>query len=296
LQPLLERINAGEILVADGAMGSLLFQRGLEPGECPELLNLTQPELLEEIARLYCEAGADIVQTNTFGASAVKLAEYSLDVETEEINRRAVACVREAVGDRAYISGSCGPSGKILKPFGDAEPEQLYQGFARQAAALVDAGVDLVCVETMTDLQEATLAIKAVRDHFPQVPVLATMTFDRTPRGFYTMMGVSIPDAAAGLQAAGASVIGSNCGNGLENMIEIARQFREISDLPLAIQSNAGLPELVDSGLCYPETADFFSEKIPEMIDSGVSVIGGCCGTTPDHIRAIRSAVDAGRK
>jgi 5-methyltetrahydrofolate--homocysteine methyltransferase len=296
LQPVLERINAGEVLVADGAIGSLLFQRGLQTGECPESLNLTKPEILEEIARLYFDAGAEIIQTNTFGASPVKLSEYGLEEETEEINSRSVACVRNVVSDQAYISGSCGPSGRILKPYGDADPDLLYQGFERQVKALIRAGVDMVCVETMTDLQEATLAIQAVKNNFPQIPVMATMTFDQTPRGFYTVMGVSIEDAAGGLQIAGADIIGSNCGNGLENMIEIARQFKEISDLPIVIQSNAGMPEVINSDLIYPETADFFKEKTPEMIDSGVSVIGGCCGTTPDHIRTIKIVVDSWRK
>ncbi len=296
MQPVLERINAGETLVADGAIGSMLFQKGLQAGECPESLNLTKPEILEEIARLYFDAGAEIIQTNTFGASPVKLAEYGLEEETEEINSRAVAGARSVVGDRAYISGSCGPSGRILKPYGDAAPDLLYQGFERQVRALIGAGVDMVCVETMTDLHEATLAIQAVKNNFPQITIMATMTFDQTPRGFYTVMGVSVEDAAAGLQKAGADIIGSNCGNGLENMIEIARQFKEISDLPVMIQSNAGLPEIINGDFSYPETADFFMEKTPEMIDSGVSIIGGCCGTTPDHIRAIKNVVNSWKK
>jgi len=296
LKPILERINAGDILVADGAIGSMLFHRGLQVGECPESLNLTKPEILEEIARLYFDAGAEIIQTNTFGSSSVKLAEYDLEEETEEINSMGVACVRNVVSDRAYISGSCGPSGSVLKPYGDADQDLLYQGFERQVTALIRAGVDMVCVETMTDLKEATLAIQAVQNNFPQIPVMATMTFDKTPRGFYTVMGVSIENAATGLQKAGADIIGSNCGNGLENMIEIARQFKEISSLPIVIQSNAGMPEVINSNLSYPETADFFKEKTPEMIDSGVSVIGGCCGTTPDHIRNIKTVVDSWRK
>jgi 5-methyltetrahydrofolate--homocysteine methyltransferase len=296
MKPVLERIHAGEVLIADGAMGSLLFRRGLQAGECPESLNLSKPEILKEIAGLYFDAGAEIIQTNTFGASPMKLAEHGLEEKTEEINRSAVECVREVVGDRAYISGSCGPSGKILKPYGDADPGLLFQGFERQVTALVSAGANIVCVETMTDLQEATLAVQAVKNHFPRTTVMATMTFDRTPRGFYTVMGVSIKDAAEGLQKAGADIIGSNCGNGLENMILIAREFKKISGLPIIIQANAGMPAMISGELTYPETADFFMEKTPEIIDSGVSIIGGCCGTTPDHIRAIRSVVDSREK
>jgi 5-methyltetrahydrofolate--homocysteine methyltransferase len=296
LQTILERINSGEFLVADGAMGSLLFQKGLQPGECPESVNLTKPEILKEIAQQYFDAGAEIIQTNTFGGSPLKLSEYGLEEETEKINSVAIECVRSVVGDRAYVSGSCGPSGGILKPYGDTDPEVLYQGFERQVKALINAGVDIVCVETMTDLQEATLAVKAVKNNFSKTPVMATMTFDPTPRGFFTVMGNSIKDVAARLQSAGADIIGSNCGNGLENMIEIAKQFKEISDLPILIQSNAGIPEFLDGVLNYPETADFFMEKIPELIDSGVSIIGGCCGTTPSHTQAIKKALDSLKK
>lgn len=296
LKPILERINVGEILVADGAMGSLLFQRGLQPGECPESLTLTKPEVLEEIARLYYDAGAVIIQTNTFGASPMKLLEYGLEEKTEEINSTAVECVRKVVGDRAYISGSCGPSGKILKPYGDADPDVLYQSFERQLKSLIMAGVDILCIETMTDLREATIAVRAAKNISPHITVMATMTFDKTPRGFFTVMGVSIQKAAEGLQEAGASITGSNCGNGIENMILIAREFKKVSSLPILIQSNAGVPEMKNGKLVYPETADFFAQNIPAMRDAGVSIIGGCCGTTPDHIRAIKKVVDSWNK
>jgi 5-methyltetrahydrofolate--homocysteine methyltransferase len=296
MKPILERINSGEILVADGAMGTLLFNLGLQPGECPESLNLTKPEVLNKVARLYYDAGAVIIQTNTFGASPMKLSEYGLEEKTEEINLRAVECVREVVGDRAYISGSCGPSGKILKPYGDADPDLLYRGFERQIKALVSAGVDIICIETMTDLLEATLAIQAVKNISPHTTVMASMTFDKTPRGFYTVLGLSIQKAAEGLQEAGANIIGSNCGNGIENMICIAREFKKVTSCPILIQSNAGIPVIRNGELFYPETADFFAQNIPAMRDAGVSIIGGCCGTTPDHIRAIKKVVDSWNK
>lgn len=291
MKPILERLKDGEILVADGAMGTMLFQKGLQPGHCPESLNLTKPETLEEIARLYLDAGADIIQTNTFGASPMKLSEYGLEEKTEEINRKAVSIVKEVVGRGAYVAGSCGPSGKILKPYGDTDPDFLYEGFERQMKALVMAGVDLLCIETMTDLIEATLAVKAAKAVSPKIPVVATMTFDETPRGFFTIMGVNIEEAAAGLQDAGADIIGSNCGNGIENMIKIAREFREVSNLPLIIQSNAGQPETKSGKLIYPETAEFFAEKTRDLVDAGVSIIGGCCGTTPEYIRAIKQSL-----
>jgi len=290
---LLQRINSGEILIADGAMGTMLFERGLESGQCPESLNLDRIEILEDIAKSYLKAGADIVQTNTFGGSPLKLALYSLDTRTEEINRNAVRAVRNAVGDAAHVSASCGPCGRLLKPYGDAEPDDVLSGFERQIGAIASEAVDMICIETMTDLTEATLAIKAAKRVAPSIPIAATMTFDSTPRGFFTIMGVSIQQAVNGLTAAGADIVGSNCGNGIENMVKIAEEYRKHTQLPLIIQSNAGLPEMQDGRLIYCESPEFMAEKCKLLIDAGVSIIGGCCGTTPAHISAFRRVVDS---
>lgn len=287
----LDRIAGGEILIADGAMGTMLMEQGLKPGEPPESLNLSAPAILESVAKAYREAGAEIIQTNTFGGSPLKLRLYGLDRRTEEINRNAVRAVKRAVGEGAFVSGSCGPSGKLLEPYGDTDSETMFENFSRQVAALVDAGVDIICVETMTDLTEATLAVKAAREIDGDVPVMATMTFDPTPRGFFTVMGISVEGAARGLEDAGADVIGSNCGNGIENMIRIAADFKAFSSLPIIIQSNAGIPEMRGTGTIYPETPEFMAEKARDLAAIGVSIIGGCCGTTPEHIRRIRAAV-----
>ena len=289
---LIERLQAGEVLVADGAVGTILQQQGLAPGQCPESFNLTSPEVLEQVAAQYRQAGADIVQTNTFGGSPLKLAEYGLAGQTEQINQAAVNAVRGAVGDGSFVSGSCGPSGRMLKPHGDADPDEVYESFRRQMAALIEAGVDAVCVETMIDPAEASLAIKAAKDVSPVVPVMATMTFDATPKGFFTIMGTTVEQAAAELQQAGADVVGSNCGNGIENMVEIARAFRASSDRPIIIQSNAGLPRLEGDRPVYSETPAFMADRARELVALGVSIIGGCCGTTPEHIRALRRMVD----
>ncbi len=290
---MLERLARGAVLVADGAIGTMLMARGLERGKPPESFNLTRSDVLVDIAREYLTAGADIVQTNTFGASRLKLKHYALDRKVREINENAVAAVRQAVGDKAYVSGSCGPTGQFLKPYGDIDPEEMTAVFHEQIDALVSAGVDLVCIETMTDLGEAVCALKAAKQVSGTVPVIATMTFDETPKGFFTIMGVNIKTAVEGLESAGADIIGSNCGNGIENMVRIGREFRERTKLPVIIQSNAGLPELRDKEVVYPESPDFMAGKVVELIDLGVSIIGGCCGTTPDHIRAFRKAVDA---
>ena len=289
---LVERIEAGEVLVADGATGTMLQQKGLAPGQCPESFNLTCPEVLEQVAAQYRQAGADIVQTNTFGGSPLKLAAYGLADRTEQVNQAAVRAVRGAVGDGVFVSGSCGPCGRMLKPYGDADPDEVYESFRRQMAALIEAGVNAVCVETMIDPAEASLAVKAAKDVSPALPVMATMTFEATPKGFFTIMGTSVERAAAELRRAGADVVGSNCGNGIENMVEIARAFRASSGRPVIIQSNAGLPKLEGDRPVYSETPAFMADRARELVALGVSIIGGCCGTTPEHIRALRRMVD----
>ena len=293
MRDLLSRLQSGDIIVGDGAWGTMLMARGLKPGQAPEVFNLTEPEVLEEIARLYLDAGAEIITTNTFGGSPVRLRQSGLDQETEAINRAAVDAVRRVAGDRAYVSASVGPCGHMLKPYGEADPAEIGAGFERQIRALASAGIDLICIETMTDLTEAILAVRAARATAPQVPVMATMTFEPSRRGFFTVMGNSVGQAAQGLLEAGADIVGSNCGNGIQIMVEIARELRARTDHLLAIQSNAGLPEHRAGEIVYPDTPGFMAEQAAVLADLGVAIIGGCCGTTPAHIRAIRQAVDA---
>jgi 5-methyltetrahydrofolate--homocysteine methyltransferase len=292
MESLTTRVGRGEVVLADGAIGSLLMARGLARGAAPESLNLTQPQVLEEIARLYLDAGAEIIQANTFGASPLKLANYALADKTAAINESAVAAVRRVVGERAYVSASCGPSGKILKPFGDTEADEMLASFQEQMKAVIHAGADIVCVETMSDITEARLAIQAARSFSTTIPVMATMTFEATPRGFFTIMGVSIAAACRELEKAGADLVGSNCGNGSLQMVAIAREFKKFSKLPLVIQANAGVPELRQGQVHYPETPEYMAAMIKELLAAGVSVLGGCCGTTPDHTRAMRRVLD----
>jgi len=295
MRPLLERLAAGELLVGDGALGTMLLERGLAPGQPPESLTLKRPAVLEEIARLSLDAVADLLETNTFGGSPLKLALHGLEAETERVNGEAVRAVRRVAEGRAHVAASVGPSGRLPEPYGDVSRAELLASFRRQIAALVAAGADCICVETMTDLTEATLAVHAAKDVAPTIPVLATMTFDPTPRGYFTIIGVRVSAAAAGLEQAGADAIGSNCGNGVEHMIAIAREFRAASRLPVVIQPNAGLPRVVGGRTVYDETPEFLAEKARELVTLGVSIIGGCCGTTPEHVRALRAMVDAAR-
>jgi 5-methyltetrahydrofolate--homocysteine methyltransferase len=292
MEDLLSRLRRDEILIADGAWGTQLIDRGLRAGECPDAFHLKRAEVVTEIAALYLDAGAEILTTNTFGASPLKIGSYGLEGRTEEINHRAVQILRGVAGSRAYVSASVGPSGAILEPYGDTEEQAVSASFERQIQVLAAAGADLICVETMTDLREACLAVKAAKKVAPSLPAIATMTFDRTPRGYFTIMGVSVEQAAAGLAEAGADIIGSNCGNGSENMLEIARELGKHSPLPLIIQPNAGMPETKGGQLVYPETPEFMAERACHLIALGVAIIGGCCGTTPEHIRALRQCIE----
>jgi len=292
MENILSRIKSGEILLSDGAMGTMLMSKGLKSGESPEIINLVKQELLKEIAQTYLDAGADLIQTNTFGASPIKLANYGLDSKTEEINKNAVIAVKEIVKDKAYVNASVGPSGKMIYPLGELTQDLLFDNYFRQINALISAGADVISIETMSDILEAVLAVKAAKEINKNIPVIASMTFEKTKRGYYTIMGVTIPKAAKELKQAGADIIGSNCGYGILDMIDIAGEFRKCSDLPIIIQSNAGIPEINNGNLIFPESTEFMSSHIKELIDAGISIIGGCCGTTPEYISAFRTEID----
>jgi 5-methyltetrahydrofolate--homocysteine methyltransferase len=280
------------VLLCDGAMGTMLMEKGLKPGECPEKINLDNVELLEEIADSYINAGADIIETNSFGGSSLKLAQYSLDSKMEEINKNAVKAVKKVANDKAIIAASCGPTGCMLQPYGDTDPEIVFNSFQKQIKVLIDSGADAILIETMTDLEEAVLAIKAAKSISSSIPVLCSMTFDDTGKGFFSIMGVSIQMAARRLEDSGADIIGSNCGNGIDNMIKIAAEFKKLSNLPIIVQSNAGLPIIENDKAVYPESPSYMAEQSIKLLQLGVNIIGGCCGTTPEHISSIRKEID----
>lgn len=285
--------------MGDGAWGTLLMERGLPHDKPPEWLALERPEVLSQIARLYLSAGAELVTTNTFGGSSLRLRMHGLEAHAERINRHAVEALHHPVaecragGGHAYVSASVGPTGLLLEPYGEARPEDVATAFREQVHVLADAGADLVCVETMTDLSEAVLAVRAARSVAPHLPVMATMTFEATPRGFFTVMGVSAARAVAGLEEAGADIIGSNCGTGIDAMVDLARELARHARRPLAIQANAGLPLTSGATLVYPDTPEHMAGRVAELLALGVRVIGGCCGTTPAHVAAVRRAVDS---
>ncbi len=273
-------------------MGTMLLERVLRPGESPESATCAHTDVLADIAERYVEAGADLIESNTFGASPLKLALAKLDDDVAAVNRDAVRIARNAARSRAHVVASVGPSGRLLQPYGDTAADDMQRSFHTQLEYLIAEGVDAIFVETMVDLAEATLVIRAAKDIDAAIPIAAMMTFDPTPRGFYTVMGVTVAAAAAGLAEAGADLVGSNCGNGVEQMIGIATEFRQHTELPLVMQPNAGLPQTRTGRVVYDETPEMLASRAQELLDIGVSVIGGCCGTTPDHIRALRRMID----
>jgi 5-methyltetrahydrofolate--homocysteine methyltransferase len=288
---LLDKIANRGVLVSDGAWGTFLYQKGLGAHECPESWNLTHPGQVLEIALSYIEAGADIILTNSFGGSPFKLEGYGLKDKTFEINRAAAAISREAAGDRALVLGSIGPSGRMIM-MGDVSPEELFEGFALQAKGLAAGGADAFLVETMSDLQEAEVAIRAARSA-SDLEVACTFTFNRTQSGEYrTMMGTGIGEYLSMAKEAGADVVGANCGNGTDGMIEIVREIRELDgSIPVLVHANAGLPVYREGTTFFPEGPEEMASKISDLIDAGTNIIGGCCGTTPEHIRLIARMV-----
>lgn len=280
-----------KVLLADGAWGTELAKKGLETGECPELLNAEKSEVVRGIAASYGAAGSDIVLTNTFGGSPFKLAKFGLESRLEELNEAGVRLSKEAVGERALVFASIGPTGEFLAPLGQVTEAEMVAAFSRQVKALVAGGVDGFVIETMTDLGEIGCAVRAVREH-TDLPVIGSMTFDKGARGYATMMGVKPDDAAVFLTNAGVDAVGSNCGSGMENMIEVARGMRQSTNLPLWVKPNAGMPELVDGMTVFRESPEHMSSRVRELIDAGANIVGGCCGSTPEHIRAFREAID----
>jgi 5-methyltetrahydrofolate--homocysteine methyltransferase len=280
-------------MVSDGAMGTILMEAGLAAGECPEAMVFRDPGAIRGVAQAYIEAGADVVHTCTFGGSALKLEAAGLSERVSEVNAGAVELARDACAGRAHVSVSVGPCGRLLEPYGDVTEDHVFESFVQQLAPALAAGADLVTVETMIDAREAVLAIRAAKSVSGRIPVIATMTFNPTPRGFRTMMGTTIDEAARILAHAGADVVGSNCGNGISVMVDVARAFRTATELPLIIQANAGVPEVADGKVRYPETPEDFAAAVPGLLRAGVSILGGCCGTRPAHVSAFRDALDA---
>ena len=284
-------LDEKKILIVDGAWGTELSKLGLPNGTAPELWNLENPDAVRAVAASYVDAGVDIILSNTFRGSRCKLAKVDLAEKRVEANRRGVELSREAAGDRALVFASMGPTGEFMAPLGLISETEMIDTFAEQAAALIAGGADGIVIETMSDLGEAKAALKGARNA-TDLPVVVSMTYDKTAAGFATMMGVTPTQAATELDKAGADVIGTNCGSGIENVIEIVTQLRSATDRPIWAKPNAGLPELINGETVFRETPEQMACRFPDLAKAGAQILGGCCGTTPKHL----SVLTAGRQ
>jgi 5-methyltetrahydrofolate--homocysteine methyltransferase len=291
-EKIVEAVKAGRTLVSDGAWGTFLQKKGLQPGACPELWCVERHADVLDIAKSYITAGADMIETNSFGGTRYKLQHYGLAERVAEINRAAAAISRAAAGPERWVIASVGPTGQMTV-MGDVTEEDLQNAFKEQVVALAAGGADGICIETMTALDEAAAAVRAAREN-TSCEVICTFTFDRTQSGAYrTMMGVSPTDAAQAALEAGAHIIGTNCGNGMERMVEIVREMRAAAPhTPILVHANAGLPKNVGGVDIFPETPADMAARVPALVAAGANIIGGCCGTTPAHIAAIRKALE----
>ena len=290
----LKRVAAGEILLSDGATGTYLQSNGLEPGGCPEEFNDSNADVVRQMAVDYFTAGSDMVETNSFGGSRYMLKKYDHDDRVEEFNRKGAEHARAAAPAGRFVLGSIGPTGEFLEPNGTATEQEMYDVFVEQTRGLAAGGIDAFCIETMIDLAETAVAIRAAKE--TGLPVIATSTFDKGPRGYFTMMGVTPAGAAKQLSDAGADVVGANCGIAIEQMIEIIAAMREVTDKPILTHVNAGIPKIVKGRIVYPDTPEHMASLIPQLIEAGANIVGGCCGTGPDHVRAFRQVVDSMRQ
>jgi len=289
------------VLVADGAMGTILQKKGLKNGEIPESWNVSKSEIIKDIHKSYIDAGADIIITNTFGASKLKLERVGLSDKVEYFNKKGTEIALEASSNNVYVLGDLGPSGRFAKPYGDVEFEDLYINFKQQIFALKDTGIHGFIIETMSDINELNACILAVKDS-TNLPLIASMTFQKiNDNNFKTMMGVSVEDFVKKTVSKKCQIIGTNCGDGTNEMLDIVKEIKRVLEsyeqkVFVLAQPNAGKPKFKNEKTYFDESPDKFKEIIPEYLEVGVNIIGGCCGTTPEHIEVIKKLVVASRR
>jgi 5-methyltetrahydrofolate--homocysteine methyltransferase len=292
MSALLDAIRNGDVRVGDGAMGTMLQDAGLTDGGAPELWNVEHADVIEKILTDYADAGAQLLTTNTFGGSRPRLQMHALEDRVIELNRAAAQIARRVADSHegVFVMGDIGPSGELLEPMGTLTPESAQELFAEQMRGLVEGGVDGFLIETMSDLAEVRAAIAAATEVAPELPVIATLSFDTN---LHTMMGVSPAQAVVELTEMGANVVGANCGRGFEEMRTIAEQMTPArpEGALLMMQSNAGLPELVGADFVYNGTPEGMAELATELKGMGVNIVGSCCGSTPAHTASIRAVM-----
>ncbi|MDZ7372521.1 MAG: homocysteine S-methyltransferase family protein [candidate division KSB1 bacterium] len=291
MKPFLELVQSGEVVLFDGAIGTMLQARGLAPGDPAERWLLDHPEEVVRLHRDYVAAGAQVLTTNSFGGSRFKLSNWLDPSRAREVNRLAAQLAREAAADRAYVAGSVGPTGVFLEPLGPVSRQEMWEAFAEQVQGLAEGGADLIIIETQMDLNEALVAVEAARA-VSQLPVIANMTYSPGKAGYRTLMGNTVQECVQALEAAGADLVGTNCGTGIDDMIQVVREMKQVAHRPILAEPNAGLPQLEQGRTVYKETAEEMAAKLASLIQAGAQVVGGCCGTTPEHIRLFRLALD----
>jgi 5-methyltetrahydrofolate--homocysteine methyltransferase len=286
----IEKKIARDILLFDGAMGTMLMDRGIKPGETAETWVLDRPDEIADVHRAYFAAGADVATTATFGATSLKLAHYKLSDRSAEINRKGAELAVKARPAGKFVAGDIGPTGKLLKPAGDADEAELARTFTEQARALAEGGVDFLIIETMMDVQEALIALSAAR--VTGLPVFATISFAKKPRGYFTIMGNKPGDSARALAEAGAAAVGTNCNLRIGDMVDVAAEMAQATDVPIIAQPNAGNPETEGGVTTYIDGPEVYARMTPDLIRAGARIVGGCCGTTPETIRLMREVID----
>ncbi len=291
MNEILRTIKNGNTLLADGAMGTELQRRKLSLNSCPELYNVTHAEIIKKIHADYYASGSDIVETNTFGGSRIRLFQYGNEKRVGEFNRRAAENAKEVCPVGKFVAGSIGPLGELIEPLGAVKTDEAYDAFKEQAQALAEGGVDIIFVETMMSVEEAETAVKAVKDS-TSLPVSATMTFNLTANGVFTSFGVDARTAVMRLTEAGADLVGSNCGEGVAVILSVLKEMQVLTKTPLVGQPNAGKPRLTDNGYVYDETPEYMEPKIRELAGFNLGILGGCCGTTPEYIKMMRRVLD----
>ena len=273
------------ILLLDGGFGTELIARGFPQGACPETWNVERPEVVKEIHKNYFDAGSDAVLTNSFGGSKIKLESYHVGQRCYELNKAAAMIANEVKPKGKFVGGSMGPTGKFLKPTGEYEEDQFVEAYAEQARGLNDGGVDFLLIETQYDLKEALCALRGARN-VSRKPVFVTLTFNKGPRGYFTIMGNGAAQAVQELEKEGVPAVGTNCTLNSEEMVDLVKIMRETTKLPLIAQANAGKPSLSEGGeVSYAQGLEDYLKFIPKMVENGANIIGGCCGTNPEYIK-----------
>jgi len=289
-KPTILDLIKNRIVVLDGAMGSLLIDQGLPPGDPPDFWNISNPEKVQKIHKSYFDAGSDVVFTNTFGSSMLKMMAYKHGNSIEDYNKKAVELAIEICPEHGYIAGDIGPCGGFLPPVGTTTGEEFYNNSLEQAQYLSEAGVDFFVVETMVDIEEAEAAVRAIKE-ISKLPILASITYKKTKRGYFTIMGNSVEHCVKVLEEAGVDIIGANCTLGSDQMIDLVPVLRKETNLPISVKPNAGQPQLIDGKTIYNATPQDFARDILAMIEAGANVVGGCCGSNPEFIRKIAEKV-----